>query len=101
MSSRPIIVHPAVVDESQAAVDWYRERSLSAARAFLTELDQAISRIAERPQIWPQYTQGTQRYLLHRFPFLVIFRQTSVRIEIVAIAHARRKPGYWKERLVK
>ena len=100
MSSRSIVVHPAVITESRAAVDWYRESSVSTARAFLVEIDRAISRIAERPQIWPQYTHGTQRYLLHRFPFFIVYRQTSVRIEVVAIAHAKRKPGYWKERLV-
>jgi toxin ParE1/3/4 len=99
MSSRPIVIHPAVVDETRAAADWYHERSPSAARAFLAEFERAILRIAERPKIWPQYTKGTQRYLLRRFPFLVVFRQTSVRIEVVALAHAKRKPGYWKERL--
>jgi toxin ParE1/3/4 len=99
MPSRPIVVHPAVIAETRAAVDWYRERSASAARVFVQEIDRAISRIAERPQIWPYYAHGTQRYLLRRFPFFVVYRQTSVRIVVVAIAHARRKPGYWKERL--
>ena len=100
MSPRPIVVHPAVIAEARAAVDWYHERSVSAARVFVLEIDRAISRIAERPQIWPHYAHGTQRYLLHRFPFFVVYRQTSLRIEIVAIAHDKRKPGYWKERLV-
>jgi plasmid stabilization system protein ParE len=99
MSPRPIVIHPAAITEARAAVDWYRTKSLSAARAFLKELDRAINMVADKPEIWPQYTQGTQRYLLHRFPFFVVYRQTAVRIEIVAIAHARRKPGYWKERL--
>ena len=100
MSSRPVVVHPAVITETRAAVDWGRKRSVSAARVFILEIDRAISRVAERPKIWPHYARGTQRYLLHRFPFFVVYRQTSLRIEIVAIAHDKRKPGYWKERLV-
>ncbi len=99
MYSRQVVVHPAVISETQAAFDWYNERSIPATKAFLTELDRAISKIAERPQIWPYYAHGTQRYFLHRFPFFVVYRLTSTRVEVVAVAHARRKPGYWKGRL--
>src|SRR4030042_225378 len=71
----------------------YRERSLSAAHAFLAELDRAIEKIAEDPGIWPRYFAGTQRFLLQRFPFSVVYRLVSNRIEVVAVAHGRGKPG--------
>jgi toxin ParE1/3/4 len=96
---RSVVFYPAAVIEARAAVDWYRKRSLSATKAFLTEFDHAISRISENPLSWPHYTQGTQRYLLHHFPFFLVYRLTSARIEIVAVVHAKRKPGYWKNRL--
>jgi hypothetical protein len=38
---------------------------------------------------------GWHSALSHRFPFFVVFRETDIRIEIVAIAHGRRRPGYW------
>ena len=99
MSLRQVDVHPEAVAEAQAAAHWYRERSASAAHAFLAELDRAIEKIAEDPGIWPRYVGGTQRFLLKRFPFSVVYRLVSERIEVVAIAHGRRKPGYWKKRL--
>jgi toxin ParE1/3/4 len=99
MSLRQVDVHPEAVAEAQAAAQWYRERSASAAHAFLAELDRAIEKIAEDPAIWPRYVGGTQRFLLKRFPFSVVYRLASNRIEVVAIAHGRRKPGYWKRRL--
>jgi hypothetical protein len=37
--------------------------------------------------------------VLRRFPFVIIFREAAVRIEILAIAHGRRRPGYWRDRL--
>jgi plasmid stabilization system protein ParE len=99
MSLPQVDVHPEAVAEAQAAAQWYRERSALAAHAFLAELDRAIKKISEDPAIWPRCVGGTQRFLLKRFPFSVVYRQVSNRVEVVAIAHGRRKPGYWKRRL--
>jgi plasmid stabilization system protein ParE len=99
MFSRQVDVHPDAVAEAQAATQWYRERSALAARAFLSELDRAIEKIAEAPDVWPPYVGDTQRFLLKRFPFSVVYRLVSDKIEVVAFAHGRRKPGYWRTRL--
>jgi toxin ParE1/3/4 len=99
MSPQPINVHPEAVAEAQAAVQWYREKSPSAADAFLAELDRAVERIAENPGMYPHYVRGTRRYLLQRFPFYLVYHQVAGKLQIVAIAHGRRKPGYWKKRI--
>ncbi|MFH1630177.1 MAG: type II toxin-antitoxin system RelE/ParE family toxin [Pseudomonadota bacterium] len=99
MSSRKIDVHPEAVAEARAAAEWYRERSDSAANAFLAEIDHAIERISRGPEVWPLYVQGTRRFLLHRFPFSVVYREVLGNIQIVAVAHAKRRPGYWKRRI--
>jgi toxin ParE1/3/4 len=99
MSSRQVDIHPHAVAEAQAAAQWYRERNRSAAQAFLAELDLAIKKIGENPEIWPPYVAGTRHFVLQRFPFSVIYRLVPNRVEVVAIAHGRRKPGYWKERI--
>ena len=61
----------------------------------MAELDVAIERIEEAPQRWASYLAGTRRYLLRRFPFFVVFRESEESVQIVAVAHARRRPGYW------
>jgi plasmid stabilization system protein ParE len=99
MSPRKIDVHPEAVAEAHAAAQWYRERSALAADAFLAELDRSVERIAENPEMYPSYVRGTRRYLLQRFPFYLVYREIAGRLEIVAIAHGRRKPGYWKKRI--
>jgi len=99
ISSRQIDVHPEAVAEARTAAQWYRERSASAADAFIAELDRALERIPESPEMWPPYVRGTRRYLLQRFPFYLVYRQVVGRLEIVAIAHGRRRPGYWKSRI--
>jgi plasmid stabilization system protein ParE len=99
MPSRHVDIHPEAIAEAQAAQRWYRERSASAAEAYLAELDSAVEAIAENPEMWPRYVQGTRRFMLHRFPFYLVYRETAGRLEIIAAAHGRRKPGYWKNRI--
>ena len=98
MPGRELEVHPEALAEARAAYVWYRERSQAAAAAFVDELDRSIQRIVEVPERWPVYAAGTRRFLLRRFPFFVVYRINPATIEILAVAHGRRRPGYWKER---
>lgn len=91
-------VHPEAIAEARAAREWYEIRNAEVAEAFMAELDRAIERIEETPRRWPPYLAGTRRYLLHRFPFFVVFREAEDRVQVLAVAHARRRPGYWLAR---
>jgi toxin ParE1/3/4 len=86
----------AEVEEDRA---WYRSRSESAEAGFLRELDHAIQQVTDAPAQWPRYFAGTRRYVFPTYPYsLVYFIEGSV-IRVVAIAHDKRRPGYWRERL--
>jgi plasmid stabilization system protein ParE len=87
----------AVID-AEGAARWYAERSPTAAIRFSTELDEAEAAILDRPEAWPAIGDGNRHYLLRRFPFSVVYRFEQSRVLIVAVAHARRRPGYWKHR---
>ena len=92
-------LHDDASKEYDAAFDWYLERSDDAALGFDAEVNRAIGLIVESPQRWPIGPHGTRRFLLRRFPFFLIYRErTPVEIQIVAVAHTSRKPGYWKHR---
>lgn len=90
--------HPSAVDEAEEALDWYTARSPAAAKAFLHELDHALSQIVEAPQRWPRYSQDVWRFQFRRFPFTLFYRATEDTVQILAVAHQRRKPGYWRDR---
>lgn len=98
MVERIIEFHPAALEEAEAARDWYAERSLVASKAFVSELIHAVEQLAEAPDRWPQYEAGTRRYVFPRFPFSLIYRILDNQIQIVAVAHAKREPEYWKDR---
>lgn len=91
-------VHPLAADEAEAAEGWYRERNETAATRFRRELDRAVGLIAERPEAAPPYVGNTRRFLLRRFPFFVVYRVFSERVQVVAVAHARRRPHCWLQR---
>jgi len=99
MAKLPVDIHPEARLEADAAFDWYRERSLRVADAFLQAVEQARTAIQNAPDLWAEYLYGTRRYLLKRFPFVVVYREKNRRIQVIAVAHGRRKPGYWRNRL--
>jgi plasmid stabilization system protein ParE len=80
--------------------EWYLERSPDAAVRFDAEVDRALTQIVRAPRRWAAGSFSTRRFLLRQFPFILIYRERkSVSIQIVAVAHTSRKPGYWKSRL--
>ena len=93
-----ISFHPAAAAEVEAAVQWYAERSPVAARAFAAEVNVCVERVGEAPERWPWYAHGTRRYLFPHFPFSLVYRVRDEEIEIVALAHHRKRPGYWRSR---
>ena len=97
--TRSVEFDPAARAETEAAFEWYLERSRRAAADFVAELGRALDRIAQAPQTFARVDGDTRRAVLRHFPYLVVFRETASRIEIIAVAHGRRKPGYWRGRL--
>jgi toxin ParE1/3/4 len=91
-------LHPLAADEAEAAYAWYLERNATVSEAFLQELDAAMQIILEAPERWPTLYGHYRRYLLHRFPFSVVYFRRGDLVEVIAVAHHRRRPGYWRKR---
>lgn len=100
MVKKVIEFHADAGAEYDAAFDWYLERSADAAIAFSDEVGSALNQIARSPQRWASDQSSTHRFLLRKFPYLVIYRERrDATIQVVAIAHTSRNPGYWKHRV--
>ena len=90
--------HPSAQREAEAAQAWYEERDPLAASAFLRELSIGIQRIRQSPDRYPAAEAGTRKILLDRFPFTIYYRLKSDTLTVVAVAHHKRRPGYWSSR---
>ena len=95
---RSVAFHPAAREELEAAFRWYRARSPRVAEQFLFEVDQAIERIRTSPEVAAKYQHGTRRFVCRRFPFVIVFRARDTKVLVVAVAHGRRRPDYWRRR---
>ena len=78
---------------------WYRARSHDAAIRIRHEVKQAIERIIKSPNRWPVLYKGARRVQVGRFPFSIVYRESSDLIEVIAVAHQMRRPNHWEDRL--
>lgn len=99
MTSKNLRIRSEAQEEINSAFEYYFRRNPIVAEAFLNELGSALKQIAAHPQIHSLYTKNTRRCLLERFPYAVVFQEKADVILVVAIAHAKRRPGYWAKRL--
>ncbi len=58
-----------------------------------------MEEVSQAPQRWPKYLHGTRRFVMQRFPFSVVYLDDPDLVTIIAVAHSKRKPGYWKGRV--
>lgn len=95
-----IIIHPQAAVEAQAARAWYAARNPAVGVRFLAEYDRAIQRISDNPGRWSAYpaVAGYRWFHFKRFPYAVIYEVVSERVHVLAVAHDRRRPGYWRRR---
>ncbi|MEI8379449.1 MAG: type II toxin-antitoxin system RelE/ParE family toxin [Planctomycetota bacterium] len=93
------------VEEANDAALWYGNRRHGLGDEFLADLQSALAAIAERPRGMPVLecysgSHNIRRYILRRFPYIVVFTHDTEECLVVAVAHTRRRPFYWRSRLV-
>lgn len=93
-----VLVASAAEADFTEALCWYAERSRQAAENFEAEFEQALAAIAADPHRFPKCDQRHQYYLMRRFPFHVIYRAEREQVVVIAVAHGKRRPGYWSGR---
>jgi toxin ParE1/3/4 len=97
---KPYRLHRLAQAEFLAAVRWYAARSPAAARRFVQAVHDGLVAVAEAPEAWPQrgLRADVRTLVLARFPFSIVYRDDAAEIRVLAIAHAKRRPGYWTRR---
>lgn len=86
-------------DELQEAILYYQGEAPGLGADLLAEVEIILSLIGEHPELGSPYESGTRRLLLRHFPYSIVYLVAEEQVTIVAIAHQRRRPGYWRERL--
>ena len=85
--------------EVDDAVLWYSNQTENAGLEFLDELDRAVRLVTSFPLALTEIEPEIRRCLLARFPYALIYGVEQETIVIIAVAHLRRQPGYWADRI--
>jgi len=94
----------AVAELSEAA-GWYEAQRPGLEAEFLDEVDGILPLIGAHPGSFPRLLDVPadlviRRALLPRFPYAVVFMELPTEVRVLAVAHTKRKPGYWLSRVV-
>ena len=89
---------PGAKEDYRAGYAWYFENGEHIADSFETAVDDALRVIGEAPYRGARYDDRHHCYLLRRFPYSIIYRIERDAVVVVAVAHGKRNPDYWRKR---
>jgi len=95
---------PAARAELDAAADRYELERPGRGQRFYAAVERAVNLIAAFPAAGPAFPdirpeRGARRRIVRGFPFVLAYRVLGDAVRIDAVAHTRRRPGYWRRRV--
>ena len=102
--SAPVRFEDEADAEYRQAGRWYESRRVGLGVEFFDAVDAAVHQIVDFPRSGASVPRvprqlPVRRLAVTRLPYHVVYLETTDALRILAIAHDRRKPGYWKSRL--
>ena len=98
MAAAKVVFHPGASEDYAAAFAWYYSRGSALASDFEREIERAIRLISQNPLRWPRFDEQRRRLIIRKFPYAIIYEPYGEQVIILAVAHGKRKPYYWRER---
>jgi toxin ParE1/3/4 len=96
---KPIRIKTEAEGELWDSVDFYEKRNPGLGLDFEQEVRRVALLIQNTPNRFPLQKDGTRKVVMKRFPFAIYYVEMTDSIWVIAVAHTRRKPWYWRERL--
>ncbi|CAN5670487.1 hypothetical protein BH10ACT2_BH10ACT2_27120 [soil metagenome] len=96
---------PEAIAELSDAVRWYEQRRAGLGLALLAAVDAAIEPVSR----WPRSgalmagleAVEVRRVPIASFPYHLAYLIVDEQIKVLAIAHDRRRPNYWSDRITR
>jgi plasmid stabilization system protein ParE len=93
-----LLFHPAAEQEVAAALKVGEERGFGLGRELVQEIRRVSALLSEMPSIGEPLDSQHRRFPLRKFPFGLIYRVNGDLVRVMAVAHRRQRPGYWRDR---
>ena len=96
---KQLIIQLQATQEADEAAKWYEDQFPGLGIEFLLELDAALSRVINNPNIYQPVYEDARRVLVRRFPYAAYFLVEADTVRVIAILHQSRNPDTWQSRL--
>ena len=94
-----LVLLPEAEADLDEAIDHYIDEASAAVAADLQrEVRRVAALLCEWPSLGHKVGVRARAFGLKRFPYQLVYRLTTDAVVIVAIAHERRDPRYWRGR---
>lgn len=93
-------LHPKAEEDLKEALDYYGKIDINLEKKFIGYLDQTFNKILKFPNLYRYETKTSQKILMEKFPYIVIYEQYKDIIMILAIFHTSRDPLNLDNRLL-
>ncbi len=93
--------HPEAAHEFIETAAYYESAAPQLGSRFIFAVEAAEALISAHNEIGQEIDSGFRHFVLAEFPHSIIYSLEHDRVWIVAIAHHKRKPGYWLERVAR
>jgi plasmid stabilization system protein ParE len=94
----PVRFEGGAREELAAAATYYNEQQPGLGFRFVSAVEGTISRVQRAPYLHRALEDDLRKIRVRKFPYAVIYRTREQQIEVIAVMHLRRRPGYWRER---
>ena len=93
-----VVAPPALAELHDAAAFYMLKANVELGLAFVAEFERTANLVLTNPLLGAQFRGNRRQYILRRFPYSIIYQVATDELRILAVAHHRRRPGYWVER---
>lgn len=93
-----VVAPPALAELHDAATFYTLKGSVDLALSFVAEFERTANLVLANPLLGAVFRGARRRYSLRRFPYSLIYQITEEELRVLAVAHHRRRPGYWAQR---
>jgi plasmid stabilization system protein ParE len=91
-----VTFHEDAQSDLQDAVFYYEARMVGLGLNLFFDVEDAVALIGSNPEACPLIGKAVRRIVLRRYPYSIIYAVDESRIRILAVAHHRRRPAYWR-----
>jgi len=93
-----VVAPPALAELHDAAAFYTLKANIKLGLAFVAEFERTANFVLANPLLGAVFHGTRRKYILRRFPYSIIYQVTEEELRILAVAHHRRRPGYWAHR---